>query len=135
MTQAMTRSRGLLGEEPVGDLVDGLARRALAHADQHDALADRHDVAALHAGVAPVLVAVAPPDLELVLREKRMELVDGPLIKRLGLAGRPEHRIAGHSAIDPAGRVALEQRVRDRPDDKLARRQHLAHDGRHHVGR
>ena len=39
-------------EQAVRDLADGLMRRALAHADQHDAFADRHDVAAFEAGAA-----------------------------------------------------------------------------------
>ncbi len=57
------------------------------------------------------LVGIAPPDLEVAALEARVELVDRALQQRLGLARRPEHRIAGHAAVDPAGRVALEQRV------------------------
>jgi Na+/H+ antiporter family len=103
------------------------------HADQHDALADGHDVAALHARIAPILVAIAPPDLELVPGEQRVELVDRALDQRLRLACRPEHRIAGHAAIDPAGWIALKERVWDRAEDELALGKDLAHQRSHHV--
>ena len=109
----------LVAEQLARDLQHGLPRGALAHADQHDALADRHDVAAFHRGRGEVLVGVAPPDLEVAALEHRVELVDGALQQGLGLARRPEHRIAGDAVVDPAGRVALEQRVGDRRDDEV----------------
>ncbi|MNR38170.1 hypothetical protein D3C85_1562490 [compost metagenome] len=65
------------GEQRLRQLADGLAGRALAHADQHHTVADGHHVATLEGGHAVVLVRVAVPDLELGLGEGRMELVDG----------------------------------------------------------
>ena len=94
--------RGALLDQLVGQLVDRLARGALAHADQHHALADRHDVAALDRGCAESLVGVAPPDAEVGALEARVELVDRALQQRLRLARRPEHRVAGHALVDPA---------------------------------
>ncbi len=92
--QPITRVARLVLEELGRHLEHGLARRALAHADEHDALADRHDVAALERGGAEGLVGVAPPDREVAALEARMELVDRALQQRLRLARGPEHRVA-----------------------------------------
>ena len=97
--------------------------RALAHADQDDAVADRHHVAALHARHAPVVVGAAEPDLEVGVAEARMEAVDRLDVQRLELARRPEHRIERHTAVQPGARVAREQLVRQRCEDEVGRAQ------------
>ncbi len=48
-----------------------------------------------------------------------MELVHRPLQQGFGLARRPEHRVAGDPAVDPAGRIPLEQRIGDRRHEKV----------------
>ena len=68
--QPMTRVAALLLEQRSAHLADGLMGRALAHADQHDALADRHDVAAFDRGAGEILVGIAPPDLEVAALER-----------------------------------------------------------------
>src|SRR5689334_25164616 len=79
-------------------LADALARGALAHADQHDALADRHDVAAFDRRQPVVGGRIAPPHLDLA-GEVRMELVDRRRQDRLLMARRPEQRVDGHPAL------------------------------------
>ena len=76
-------------------------------------LADRHDVAALDRGQAVVLGRIAPPDLHLA-GEVGMELVDRRGQDRLLVARRPEQRVEGDAAIDPARRVARVERVGQR---------------------
>ena len=61
------------------------------------------EAAAKSSSVSPHQIRKSPP------LKSRMELVDRPLQQGLGLARGPEHRVAGHAAVDPAGRVALEQ--------------------------
>src|SRR5215472_1191010 len=109
---------GIIGEERMGDLADRLACGPLARADEDDALADGHDIAALERGGTVILVGIPEPELEVAALEDRMILVDRPLQQGFGLARRPVHRIAGHPAIDPAGGIALEQRVGDRRDEE-----------------
>ena len=55
--------RGLVLEELGGDLEDGLPRRALAHADQHDTLPIGSDVAASTVA-APNESSQSPQDRE-----------------------------------------------------------------------
>ena len=117
--------RSVFPEQAVHDLADGLMRRALAHADQHDAFADRHDIAAFDARAGELLVGIAKPDFEVAALEAGMELVDGPLQQGFGLARRPEHRVAGHTAIDPARRIPLKERVRNRRHQKRCAAQDL----------
>ncbi|EGE57167.1 hypothetical protein RHECNPAF_470050 [Rhizobium etli CNPAF512] len=117
----------LAPEQGLRHLADGLVGRTLAHADQHGAVADRHDVAALHRGIGERLVRIAPPDLEIAAEEDRMKLVDRTLDQRLGASCRPEHRVAGHAAIDPTGGVALKQGIRDRRDNEIRLRQGAEH--------
>jgi hypothetical protein len=58
-----------------------------------------------------------------------VELVHRALQQGFRFAGGPEHRVAGDAAIDPAGRIALKQRVGNRRDDEVGaaerRVQHL----------
>ena len=109
--------RALL-EQRRRELADRLARRALAHADQHVALADGHHVAAFQRRQAVVLGRIAPPDVDLA-GEVRMELVDRGREDRLLVPRRPVQRIERHAAVDPAGRVARVQRVRQRRQQVL----------------
>ena len=104
---------GAFLEQRGRQLADGLARSALAHADQHVALADGHHIAAFQCRLAMVLGRVAPPDVDLA-GEIRMELVDGRGQDRFLMTGRPVQRIERHAAVDPAGGVARVQRVRQR---------------------
>ena len=109
----MTRSAAPFFEQGRRELADRLPRGALAHADQDVALADRHHVAALERRQALILGRVAPPDVDLA-GEVRMELVDRRGEDRLLVARRPVQRVQGHAAVDPAGRVAGVERVRQR---------------------
>ena len=93
--------------------------RALALADEDDAVADGHDVAALERGAAPVVVDAAEPDREAGVAEARVEAVDRLEVERLVLAGGPEHRVDRDAAVDPRARVAHEQLVRQRPQDEV----------------
>src|SRR6516165_134489 len=102
----------------MGDLADRLASGPLARADEDDALADRHDIAALESGGAVIPVGIPEPELEVATLEDRMILVDRALQQGFGLARRPVHRVAGDPAIDPAGGIALAQRVGDRRDEE-----------------
>ena len=112
------RSAAPCVEQRRGDLGDRLPRGALAHADQHDAVADRHDVAALEGGLAPVLLGVAPPDRR--ADEVGVELVDRLVDQGLVLAGRPVERVHRQAAVQPAGGVAGVERVRQRRHQVLA---------------
>ena len=49
-----------------------------------------------------------------------MVAVDGQHIEGFAPAGRPVHRVDRHAVVDPAGGIALEERVRHRWDDKIA---------------
>ncbi len=119
---------GALGEERLGDLLDHPPLRALAHPDQHGAVADRHHVAALHRCQPEVRGLEATvgtlgrvPELELGVGEHRVGLVDGGDVVRLAAPGRPVHRVDRHPAVDPARRVACEQRVGQRRQHEGAR--------------
>ena len=57
------------------ELADGLARGALAHADQHDTLSDRHHIAAFQRRQPVIFRGIAPPDVDLA-GKVRVELVD-----------------------------------------------------------
>ena len=114
----MTRSAAPCLNERRGELADRLARGALAHADQHIALADRHHVAALERGEAMVLGRIAPPDLHLA-GEVGMELVDRGGEDRLLVPRRPVQRVERAAAVDPAGRVARVERVGQRRQQVL----------------
>ena len=83
------------------------------------AVADRHHVAALERGkpevgrLEPAVGALGRvPELELAPREHRVRPVDGGDVVGLPPACRPEHRVDRDAAVDPARRVAGEQRVR-----------------------
>ncbi len=72
-----------LGEQRLGDLLDHAALGALAHADEHGAVADRHHVAALErrpaevGGLESAVVAfVRVPELEVRAGEHRVGAVD-----------------------------------------------------------
>ena len=65
----MTRSAACCANSAPRHLEDGLIAGALAHPDQHHAIADRHDVAALQRGRAVVHVRIAEPDGELAVAE------------------------------------------------------------------
>ena len=110
--------RRLLGEQRPGDLADGLHGGALAHADEDDAVADGHHVAALDGRRPVVGVGIAEPDLEPGVLERRVERVDRRRQQGLLAPGRPVHRVEGDAAVDPAGGVAGEQRVRQRGHDE-----------------
>ena len=118
---------GALLEQRRGELADALARGALAHADQDVALADRHHVAALDRGEAVVLGRVAPPDVDLA-GEVGVELVDRRGEDRLLVARGPVQRVQRHAAVDPAGRVARVERVRQRRQQVLGGARGLARD-------
>src|SRR6059036_2654899 len=95
--------RRLVFEEFGRDLKHCLSGAALAHANQHDALAHGHDVTASEAYASEGGVAVAPPDREVRTLEARMELVDRPLEQRFRFARGPVHRVARDAVVDPAG--------------------------------
>ena len=116
--------RGLLLEQGGGHLADRLTRRPLAHAHQHHPVADGHDVAALEGRLAPVLLGVAPPDGG--ADEVRVELVDRLVEQGLVVPGRPEERVQGQPAVQPAGGVPRVQRVRQRRHEVLPRPRRLA---------
>ncbi len=111
--QAADHARGgAVPEQLLRDLEHRLPRGALAHADEDDTVADRRAVR---------LIAVAPPDGERAVPEPRVEPVDRALQQRLGAARRPVHRVDGDAVVDPARRIALEQRVGDRRHDEVGR--------------
>ena len=119
ITQAMTRSAAPAAEEGAGDLLDHAALGALAHPDEHGAVADRHDVAPLERrqaevdGVEASVVAEGRvPELEGSVPEHRVRPVDRGDVVGLTATSRPVHRVDRHAAVDPAGGVAREQRVR-----------------------
>ena len=114
MAAISTRSAAPLANSCRRELGDRLARGALAHADQDSAISDRHDVAALQRRQPEVLVRVAPPDLDVGVREVRMELVDGGRQQRLLAPDRPVQRVQRHAAVDPARRVPRIEGVRQR---------------------
>ncbi|MNH05872.1 hypothetical protein D3C79_652210 [compost metagenome] len=109
---------GALGEQVLRELADGLARGALTHADEHDAIADRHHITAFERGIAMVLVRVAIPHLEVGLGERLVELVDGGGQQGFLATRRPVHRVQRHAAVDPAGGVAGELGVGQRWQDE-----------------
>src|SRR5690606_18126469 len=88
------------------------------HADQHHAVADRHDVAAFQGGEAVVQIRIAVPDLEIGAGEGRVEFVDRSGQQRFLAAGGPVHGVERYAAVDPAGGVAGEDRVRQRRQDE-----------------
>ena len=110
-------------EQVLGEDAHRARVRALALADEDDAVADGHDVAALQRGAAPVVVDAAEPDLEGAIAEARMEPVDRLEVQRLVLAGGPVHRVDRHAAVDPRARVAHEQLVGKRVQDEVGRPQ------------
>ena len=78
-----------LGEQVLGDLLDHARLGALAHADQHRAVADRHHVAAFQRRPAEVLdveVAVVAqlrvPEVEAGVLEHRVVAVDRQQVER-----------------------------------------------------
>ena len=108
MPATTTRSAAPV-EQRLGHLGDGLAGGALAHADQHDAVAGGHDVAALEGGEPPVDLGVAPPGGG--AGQVGVEPVQRLHEQRLVVAGRPVQRVEGDAAVDPAGGVAGVERV------------------------
>ena len=122
MPATMTLVGRALLEQPGRDLGDGLARRALAHADDDDAVAGDQHVAALDGGHAP-RPAPGSPHHTVEPDEVGMELVDRLHQQRLVVPGRPEQRIERDTAVDPAGGVAGVERVGQR------RHQVLGHTG------
>ena len=122
-----------LGEKVLRQLADGLARGALAHADEHDALGDRHDVAAFQGGAAVLLVRVAVPDLEVGAGEFLVELVHGSGQQGFLASCRPVHRVQRDAAVDPAGGVAGELGVgQGRQDEAGVAEVVVVH--LHHIG-
>ena len=111
---AMTRSRLPAGEQRPGQDLDRHRRGPLAHADEHGAVPEDVDVAAFDRGRQVVLVVVAVVDDHVLVREERVEAVDGPAVQRLALAGRLGHGVDRHAAVDPARVVPLEQMVGQR---------------------
>ena len=112
---------GTLAEQGVRDLLDHPRGGAFAHPDQHSAVADGLHVTALERGPAEVLRVEPPvvaergvPVLEVGLGEHRVVAVDRGDVVGLQPPGRPEHRVDGHAAVDPARGVTREQRVRQR---------------------
>ena len=103
---------GTLGEQLGRHLGDRLARRALAHPDQHHAVAGDQHVAALDGRQPPGLLRVTPPHRR--ADEVGMELVDRLHQQGLVVAGRPEQRVERQPAVDPAGGVAGVERVGQR---------------------
>ena len=115
-------ARRALPEQRARDQGDGLRRRALAHPDQDGAVADRHDVAPLDRRAAPVLVDAAEPDVDAaVAREHRVEAVDGLHEDGLRPARLLGHGVERDAVVDPAGRIALEDEVRQRRQKHLGR--------------
>ena len=132
--------RALL-EEGRGDLADRLAGAALAHADQHDAVADGMHVAALEGGQAPVLLGIAPPDRSTPTKSG-WKLVDRLHEQGLVVPGGPVERVEGHAAVDPAGGVAGVEGVGQRRHAgtrgtpvRLAGQREVAGRGRRRAGR
>ena len=121
-------------EHVLGEDAHRARRRPLAHPDEDDAVPDRHHVAALHAGLAPVVAGAPEPDLEVGLPESRVEAVDRFDVERLELASGPEHRVERDAAVEPGGRVAREELVRQRRQDEVRRMQRVA-DRRAHLRR
>ena len=72
-------------------------------------------------GLEPAVVAeVRVPELEVGVGEHRMAAVDRGDVVGLPSSGRPVHRVDRHAAVDPARRVAGEQRVGQRRQHELA---------------
>ncbi|MCY1415122.1 hypothetical protein D9M71_305910 [compost metagenome] len=124
---------GLVLEQVLRQLTDGLVRGALAHTDQDHAVANRHDVTAFEGGGTVILVRVTVPDLEVGVGELGVELVDGGGQQGLLAARRPVHRVEGDATIDPAGGIAGELGVGQRRQDEAGVAQvvvvHLDHLG------
>ena len=103
---------GTVVEQRRGDLSDRLARGALAHPHEHDAVADRHDVAAFDGCPAPVPLGIAPPDRG--ADEVGVEGVDRLVQQGLVVPGRPVQRVERHPAVDPARGVSRVEGVGQR---------------------
>ena len=102
-------------------MLTAFARRALAHADQDDAVAGRHHVAPLDRRGPPVVVEAAVPGVELDVGEARMEPVDGLQVQCLVLPGGPEHRVDRDTAVEPGARVPHEQLIRQGREHEVGR--------------
>ena len=88
-------------------------------------MADDMHVAAFDGGglVGDVLASVVGD--EVAVGEERMVLVDGPGVQRFALAGGHGHGVDGHSAVDPARVVSLEEMVGQRGQDEVVGLEHV----------
>ena len=120
---------GALLEERPGDLLDHPRLRALAEADRDGAVADDLDVPALERRRAR-----SPRVEAVVVAHRRIPVVEPAagehrvgggrstaMLYGLAPAGGPVHRVDRDAAVDPARRVAREQRIRERRQDECRR--------------
>ena len=128
ITAAITRSAAPLAKRFLAICSIMRAWRALAHADQHRAVADGHHIAAFQRGLAEVLGVEAAvvallrvPELEVGILEHRVVAVDRQQVERFLAPGRPVHRVDRDAVEDPARGVAREERIRHRRQHKVAR--------------
>ena len=117
--------RRAFGEQRPGDLLDHPPGRPLRHADRDRSPTDDLDIAALErrqpevVDIEAVVVAeLRVPELEAAALEHRVGPVDRGHVECLAAAGRPVHRVDRDAAVDPARRVASEQRVRQGRQDE-----------------
>src|SRR5471030_1897 len=100
------------------DLRDRLRTRALAHADQHHAVANGHDVTAFHCLHAEIAIGVTPPCIHLA-GEARMKAIQGGDQQCFLAARWPIHGVNRDTAVDPGTGVALENQVREGMNNKF----------------
>ena len=116
-------ARRALLEQARAQRGDGLRRRPLAHADQHQAFGRRHHVAAFDGRAVRRLVGQGPPLLVAAGAKARMESVDRLDVQGLRPARLPVHRPDGDPAMDPTGTVAGENLVGQGRQDEIMRLQ------------
>ena len=113
------------GEQGPGHGLDGHGGRAFTHADQDGAVADDVDVATLDVRRLVVVVVSAVVRGEVRAHEQRVVLVDGPGVQGLPPPGGHGHRIDGHTPVDPAGIVPLEELIGQRGQDEVIGPEHV----------